>query len=102
MNIAGVFINHFVTPLAYMMNGAIFDYGLSIMTDLKTIRIALLVAFIVALILLYLLVLYPTARSLRIDAGKTKSLLLLLPPDVINSGSASTVGQYINEHLMKD
>ena len=81
------------------MNGAIHEHGRKMMMEFVNIRIGMFIAYIIILILLYILVLYPTSTSLSRDASRTKSLLLLLHPDVCRQPG---VQAYLKQNLSRE
>jgi len=93
----GEYINFWMGPLIKLSVAIIHETALKSLTTFRDIRVLLLVFYLGVLALLYALVLYPTAQSLSRDADKTKSLLLLLPPDVLRL--IPSVSSYISDNI---
>ena len=89
----GEYINFWMGPLIKLSVAIIHETALKSLTTFRDIRVLLLVFYLGVLALLYALVLYPTAQALSRDADRTKSLLLLLSPDVVRN--LSSISQYI-------
>jgi len=96
VNSAGQNID-FVAPLTHLMSAILVEKAKTDLESLENVRLALLIAYVVILTLVYLLLLYPTAQALSEDASKMKSLMLLVPIDALSRVPA--IQLYIQEKI---
>jgi len=100
LNLAGEYLNHFMTPLIRLMSAIIHEYGSEGAATFAQLLVVFFCSYAVLLFLMYILVLYPIAKSLSIDAAKTKSLMVMLPPDVVKHVfGANAANSYIQDNL---
>lgn len=91
------YLNYYIQPLNKYYAAILFEAALKLRQAFLDLRVLFLVVYCASLLILYVGVLAPTARSLSVAAEKTKSLILLLPSDAIHY--APSIHKYIDQHI---